>query len=471
MSVNSGKCLRICSALSLKADCLLSASCLPTSVSSSLCPFVLNVHLLLFTGLICPDSELCRANCNLHGSLHGGIHVAGLEAFACDQFRLMNVAETRNKYLPAIPALPPFYRAKIALVGAGPASISCATYLARLGFQDISIFEKGDYVGGLSVSEIPRFRLGVHALQFERSLLEGLGVKILTGSELGGKEYPNVAALLANHDVVFLGIGKPAPIVEQCFKGLTDVHGFYTSKSFLPRVAAASKQGFMEPTVSLPTVSGRVLVLGGGDAALDCARSALRCGATRVTVCMRRSTADFRATRCVVHALLLSGRMDHVGIAIWMLLSLGCFVLTCNLLFTFCASFQPCPSLYPSELFQSSLVPFPSSGFVHSHTHTNFSQPYMLRSDVISAYDEQIDFLAYVAPSGVKRDSKSGRIIAVEFAKTEKKDAQTGTFGPDNGQKVVVQCDCVISAFGCTAEPEANKVCRRDKLCGKEGRK
>lgn len=69
------------------------------------------------------------------------------------------------------------YSAKIALFGAGPASISCASFLARLGYSDITIFEKQEYVGGLSTSEIPQFRLPYDVVNFEIELMKDLGVK------------------------------------------------------------------------------------------------------------------------------------------------------------------------------------------------------------------------------------------------------------------------------------------------------
>ena len=77
---------------------------------------------------------------------------------------------------------------KIALIGCGPASISCATFLARLGYEDITIFEKENYVGGLSSAEIPQYRLPYDVVNFEVDLVRDLGVKIEFGKTLSVKD-------------------------------------------------------------------------------------------------------------------------------------------------------------------------------------------------------------------------------------------------------------------------------------------
>lgn len=82
----------------------------------------------------------------------------------------------------------PLSDTKIALIGCGPASISCATFLARLGYDDITIFEKENFVGGLSSSEIPQYRLPYDVVNFEVDLARDLGVKIEFGRRLSEKD-------------------------------------------------------------------------------------------------------------------------------------------------------------------------------------------------------------------------------------------------------------------------------------------
>ena len=76
------------------------------------------------------------------------------------------------------------YFSKIALLGCGPASISCATFLARLGYRDVTVFEKEKYIGGLSSAEIPQYRLPIEVVHYEIDLMRDLGVKIETGKKL-----------------------------------------------------------------------------------------------------------------------------------------------------------------------------------------------------------------------------------------------------------------------------------------------
>lgn len=78
----------------------------------------------------------------------------------------------------------PYANTKIALIGCGPASLSCATFLARIGYDDITIFEKEKYIGGLSSSEIPQYRLPYDVVNFEMDLVKDLGVKIELGRSL-----------------------------------------------------------------------------------------------------------------------------------------------------------------------------------------------------------------------------------------------------------------------------------------------
>ena len=136
----------------------------------------------LTCGMVCPTSDLCVGACNLYASEEGPINIGGLQQFATEVhvcvlcvhgerecicvreclssyhwslllivqvFKNMHVPQIRDPSLPSLDELPESYGAKVALIGCGPASISCATFLARLGYKDLTIFEKYDYIGGL----------------------------------------------------------------------------------------------------------------------------------------------------------------------------------------------------------------------------------------------------------------------------------------------------------------------------------
>ncbi|XP_041064626.1 dihydropyrimidine dehydrogenase [NADP(+)]-like [Carcharodon carcharias] len=249
----------------------------------------------LTCGMVCPTSDLCVGGCNLHASEEGAINIGGLQQFATEVFKGMKIPQIRNPSLPPPEELPDSFHAKIALIGCGPASISCASFLARLGYSDITIFEKHEYFGGLSTSEIPQFRLPYDVVKFEIKLMKDLGVKIVFGKGLGIEGMTLETLKQDGYEAVFIGIGLPEPKRDHIFEGLTVEHGFYTSKDFLPLVAKASKPGMCACQSSLPSLHGTVLILGAGDTAFDCATSALRCGARRVFVVFRKGFTNIRA--------------------------------------------------------------------------------------------------------------------------------------------------------------------------------
>ncbi|XP_063062842.1 dihydropyrimidine dehydrogenase a, tandem duplicate 1 [Engraulis encrasicolus] len=249
----------------------------------------------LTCGMVCPTSDLCVGGCNLYASEEGPINIGGLQQFATEVFSKMGVPQVRNPALPPPDQMPASFHEKIALIGCGPASISCASFLARLGYDDITIFEKQKYIGGLSSAEIPQFRLPFEVVQFEVELMKNLEVKIECEKGLGQDGMTLLSLKKEGYKAVFIGIGLPQANRHKIFEGLTTAQGFYTSKDFLPLVAKASKPGMCSCRSALPSLHGVVIVLGAGDTAFDCATSALRCGARRVYVVFRKGFTNIRA--------------------------------------------------------------------------------------------------------------------------------------------------------------------------------
>lgn len=97
--------------------------------------------------MICPTSDLCVGGCNLHASEEGAINIGGLQQYAVETFMKMNIKQIVSKEIEE--SRNDAHKSPIALFGAGPASVSCATFLARLGYTDVTIYEKQDYIGGL----------------------------------------------------------------------------------------------------------------------------------------------------------------------------------------------------------------------------------------------------------------------------------------------------------------------------------
>lgn len=247
----------------------------------------------LTCGMVCPTSDLCVGGCNLAAVEEGPINIGGLQQYATEVFKRMGLRQILN---PDLKPLEKNADAKIALIGGGPASLSCATFLARLGYKNLTIYEKNEYFGGLSSSEIPQYRLPYDVVEFEINLVKDLGVKFETGRKLSTNDITIEKLNNEGTAAIFLGIGLPQAKVAPVFEGLTESHGFFTSKDFLPRVANGSKRGMCSCKASnLPSLSGNVIVLGAGDTAFDCATSALRCGASKVFVVFRKGTTNIHA--------------------------------------------------------------------------------------------------------------------------------------------------------------------------------
>jgi len=232
--------------------------------------------------------------CNLAATEEGAINIGGLQHFAVERFMAMRVPQMRDPALPAPSDMPASFKQKVAIVGAGPAGLSCANFLGRLGYTDITVYEKEEAPGGLSTTEIPQYRLPFDAVLFETRLCKDLGVKFEYGKALGTSSL-NLSDLTSKFDAVFLGFGLPSAKKTEMFEGITPEQGLYTSKDFLPLVAKASKPGMCACKSQLPEVGRHVVVLGAGDTAFDCATSAFRCGAKRVTIVFRRNWSDMRA--------------------------------------------------------------------------------------------------------------------------------------------------------------------------------
>ena len=118
---------------------------------------------------------------------------------------------------------------------------SC-TYLARLGYRDVTVYERDEYVGGLSMSEIPAYRLPSDSVAWEVEQMKNLGVKIEYGKALG-RDFTVESLKADGAKAVLVATGLPAPQAHPAFEGLGSSQGFWTSKDFLPQVAKASKPG------------------------------------------------------------------------------------------------------------------------------------------------------------------------------------------------------------------------------------
>ena len=170
---------------------------------------------------------------------------------------------------------------KIAVIGGGPAGLSCAYFLARLGYKPV-IFEKEPTAGGMLVQAIPSYRLPREELGREVGMIESMGVTIQTGKTLG-KDFTLQSLKDEGYEAVFLGVGAPQGVKIGVLG--EEGEGVIEALSFL---AEYNVKG----TVN---VGKKVVVIGAGNSAIDAARTALRLGAEKVTILYRRTRAQMPA--------------------------------------------------------------------------------------------------------------------------------------------------------------------------------
>jgi glutamate synthase (NADPH/NADH) small chain len=234
-------------------------------------------------GRVCPQEVQCEGECIL-GVKDKPIAIGALERFLADWERENGIV---------LPAVAEMRKKKIAVVGSGPAGLTAAAELARNGFS-VTLFEALHDAGGVLIYGIPEFRLPKEIVRSEIEEVKRLGVEIRT-NHLVGRSLP-VDELLS-YDAVILATGAGLP----SFMGIPGEHqiGVYSANEFLTRVNLMHAEAF--PQYDTPVKrGGNVVVIGGGNVAMDAARVARRMGA-EVTLVYRRRREDMPARRIEVH--------------------------------------------------------------------------------------------------------------------------------------------------------------------------
>jgi glutamate synthase (NADPH/NADH) small chain len=234
-------------------------------------------------GRVCPQEEQCQKFCVL-GKVGDPVSIGRLERFVADWERERSIA---------IPEKALSTGKKVAIIGAGPAGLTAAADLAKLG-HEVVIFEALHLPGGVLVYGIPEFRLPKSIVQAEVDYIKKLGVELRPGY-LIGRIY-TIPELLKKEgfSAVFVGTGAGLPQ----FMGVPgeNLGGIYSANEFLIRVNLMKAYAF--PEYDTPIRIGRhVVVIGGGNVAMDSARSALRLGAEEVCIVYRRSREELPARK------------------------------------------------------------------------------------------------------------------------------------------------------------------------------
>ncbi len=236
-------------------------------------------------GRVCPQESQCESKC-VFAKKGAPIAIGRLERYVADweQNNLKDLALVSNK--------PESTGKRVAVVGAGPASLTVASDLARLG-HSVTIFEALHVPGGVLTYGIPEFRLPKDIVKTEVDYVKSLGVEIKLDYVVGKKI--TVDELLDNnYQAVFLGIGAGLPLFLR-IPG-ENLNGVYSANEFLTRVNLMKAHKF--PVYYTPIKVGkRIAVIGGGNVAMDSARTALRLGAEQVYIVYRRSEIEMPARK------------------------------------------------------------------------------------------------------------------------------------------------------------------------------
>jgi glutamate synthase (NADPH/NADH) small chain len=238
------------------------------------------------TGRVCPQESQCEAKCIL-GKKGDPVSIGRLERFAADF--------ERRAGAPKLPEIAQPTGKKVAIIGAGPAGLTVAGDLIKLGHK-ITIFEALHEPGGVLVYGIPEFRLPKEIVKYEVDYLRKLGVEIITDYVVG--KALTVDELLRNgYNAVFIGTGAGLPMFMR-IPG-ENLVGVYSANEYLTRSNLMKAFRFPEYGTS-PIRSKKVITIGGGNVAMDSARTAMRLGAESIIV-YRRSQQEMPARAEEIH--------------------------------------------------------------------------------------------------------------------------------------------------------------------------
>jgi glutamate synthase (NADPH/NADH) small chain len=234
-------------------------------------------------GRICPQDRLCEGACTLNDGL-GAVSIGSIEKYITDE-------ALRRGWKPDMSNVESTGK-RVAVVGAGPAGLACADVLVRNGVQPV-VFDRYARIGGLLTFGIPPFKLEKEVLEKRREIMAGMGVEFRLGCHIGSDV--SFDELLAGFDAVFLGMGTYTG-VKGGFAG-EDLAGVHEALPYL--ISNINHElGFPGAAQALISMRGkRVVVLGGGDTAMDCNRTAIRQGAESVACTYRRDERNMPGSR------------------------------------------------------------------------------------------------------------------------------------------------------------------------------
>lgn len=234
-------------------------------------------------GRVCPQDRLCEGACTLNDGF-GAVTIGATEKYITDTALAMGWRPDMSGVRWA--------DKRVAVIGAGPAGLGCADVLVRNGVRPV-VFDRYPEIGGLLTFGIPEFKLEKPVMAKRREVFEGMGVEFCLNTEIGVDV--TIDALLAEFDAVFMGMGTYT-YMKGGFPG-EQLAGVFDALPYL--ISSANRNlGFEKSAADFIDMAGkRVVVLGGGDTAMDCNRTAIRQGAATVTCAYRRDEENMPGSR------------------------------------------------------------------------------------------------------------------------------------------------------------------------------
>ena len=232
-------------------------------------------------GRVCPQETQCESKC-VRGIKGEPVAIGRLERF---------VADWHNEHSQETPEVPAFNGHKVAVVGSGPSGLTCAGDLAKLGYK-VTVYEALHTAGGVLVYGIPEFRLPKAIVQKEVDHLSAMGVDVETNMVIGKTLTVDELFEMGN-EAVYIASGAGLPnfmnIPGEAYKGVYSANEFLTRSNLM--------KSYLDNPVTPIMKGGKVAVVGGGNVAMDAARTALRLGAEKVYIIYRRSLEELPARK------------------------------------------------------------------------------------------------------------------------------------------------------------------------------
>lgn len=234
-------------------------------------------------GRVCPQDRLCEGACTLNDGF-GAVTIGAVEKYISDTAFAQGWRPDLSKVKQT--------GKRVAVIGAGPAGLGCADILVRNGVKAV-VYDRNPEIGGLLTFGIPEFKLEKEIVKLRREVMEGMGVEFVLSTNVG-KDIP-FQKLLDEYDAVFLGMGTYT-YMKGGFPG-EDLPGVYEALPFL--ISNANNcLGYEQDAAGFVNMAGqRVVVLGGGDTAMDCNRTSIRQGAESVVCAYRRDEENMPGSK------------------------------------------------------------------------------------------------------------------------------------------------------------------------------